>query len=129
MGKKIVKEMACIVCPMSCHLKVELDENGKVLQVSGNTCPRGEVYARAEMTNPVRMVTSTVVLKDGPYKRLPVILSGMIPKGEIFHVMEEINKVKVCAPVHINDIIIENIAGLHVDLLASRSMEKETHED
>lgn len=128
MGKTIEKEMACIVCPMSCHLIVKLDEVGNVINVSGNTCPRGEVYARAEMTNPVRMVTSTVVLKDGPYKRLPVILSDVIPKNEIFHVMEEINKVKVCAPVHINDIIIKNIAGLHVNLIASRSVKKEPND-
>jgi len=129
MGKTSIKEMACIVCPMSCHLKVELDEVGNVVNVTGNTCPRGDAYARAEMTNPVRMVTSTVVLENGPYKRLPVILSDVIPKGEMFHVMEEINQVKVCAPVHINDIIIENIAGLKVNLIASRSMEKESHED
>lgn len=120
-----MKEMACIVCPLSCRLKVELDEAGKVVNVTGNTCPRGKTYAETEFTNPVRMVTSTVVLENGPYKRLPVILSDVIPKKEIFHVMDEINKVKVCAPVRINDIIIENIAGLGVNLLASRSVEKE----
>lgn len=120
-----IKEMACIVCPLSCRLKVELDEAGKVVNVTGNTCPRGKKYAETEYTNPVRMVTSTVVLENGPYKRLPVILSDVIPKSEIFHVMEEINKVKVCAPVRINDIIIENIAGLGVNLIASRSVEKE----
>lgn len=129
MSKTIVKEMACIVCPMSCHLQVELNEDGSVINVTGNTCPRGEAYARTEMTNPVRMVTSTVVLKDGPYRRLPVILSDVIPKGEIFHVMDEINKVIVCAPVQINDIIIENILGLQVNLLASRSMKKESNEN
>lgn len=125
MAENRVKEMACIVCPMSCRLKVELDQDGNVLNVRGHSCPRGETYARTEFTNPVRMVTSTVVLEDGPYKRLPVILSDTIPKSEIFHVMQEINKVKVCAPVCINDIIIENIAGLHVNLIASRSVEKE----
>ena len=113
-----IKEMACIVCPLRCRLKMELDEGGKVVNV-------GKKYAETEFTNPVRMVTSTVVLENGPYKRLPVILSDVIPKSEIFHVMEEINKVKVCAPVRINDIIIENIAGLGVNLIASRSVEKE----
>ncbi len=120
-----IKEMACIVCPMSCHLSVTLDESGKVVEVTGNTCPRGETYARNEMTNPMRMVTSTVVLEGGPYPRLPVILSDMIPKGEMFHVMKEINRVKVSAPIKIATIIIENVCGLGVNVIASRSVEKE----
>lgn len=116
------KEMACIVCPVSCHLEVELNEAGEVLSVSGNTCPRGEQYARNEMTNPVRMLTSTVKLKNGLYKRLPVILSAEIPKDKMFQVMDAINKAQVKAPVKIKDVIIENVCGLQVDVVASRSM-------
>lgn len=119
------KEMACIVCPMSCHLKVELNEADEVLSVSGNTCPRGEQYARNEMTNPVRMLTSTVKLKNGLYKRLPVILSAEIPKDKMFQVMDAINKAQVKAPVKIKDVIIENVCGLQVNVVASRSMKCE----
>ncbi len=118
--------MPCIVCPLSCHLVVSVDEEGNVQKVTGNSCSRGEKYARDEMTNPMRMVTSTVVISEGIYKRLPVILSGPIPKDQILSVMEQINRVKVCAPIQINDIIIENILGLEVNLIASRSMPKKT---
>ncbi len=118
------KEMACIVCPMSCHIQVELDENGNVVGITGNTCKRGENYARSEMTNPVRMVTSTVKLEGGLYNRLPVITSGNIPKDKIFDVMEEISRVSVCTPVKVNDIIIKNVCDLGVDIIASRSVDR-----
>ena len=115
-------EMACITCPMSCHLVVELDEAGGVLSVTGNTCKRGENYARNELTHPMRMLTSTVKINNAMYPRLPVILSGEIPKDRIFDVMKAINTVSVCAPIGINDIIVENVCGLGVNVIASRSM-------
>lgn len=120
----MVQEMACIICPMSCHLTVETNESGEVLSVSGNTCKRGDTYARSELVHPVRMVTGTVRLEHGLYPRLPVTLSGMIPKNMIFPVMEEIHKANVVAPVKIHDIIIENVCGLSVNVIASRSVKK-----
>lgn len=118
------KEMACIVCPMSCHIEVTLDDNNNIIEVKGNTCKRGDEYARTELTNPVRMLTSTVKLSGGLYKRLPVITSTHIPKDKLFEVMNEINKIEVCAPVKIGDIIIANVCGLNADILASRSVER-----
>ena len=118
------KELTCIVCPMSCHLEVTLDDNGGIVSVIGNTCKRGDQYARAELTSPVRMLTSTVKLEGGLYKRLPVITSDNIPKGSMAEVMEAISQVTVSAPVKIKDVIIENVCGLGVDIVASRSMEK-----
>ena len=118
------KELTCIICPMSCHLEVTLDDNGAIVSVTGNTCKRGDQYARTELTSPVRMLTSTVKLEGGLYKRLPVITSDNIPKGSMTEVMEAISKVTVSAPVKIKDVIIENVCGLGVDIVASRSMEK-----
>ncbi len=118
------KELTCIVCPMSCHLEVTLDDNGEIVSVTGNTCKRGDKYARTELTSPVRMLTSTVKLEGGLYKRLPVITSDNIPKGSMAEVMEAISKVEIVAPVKINDIIIEDVCGLGVNIIASRSMEK-----
>lgn len=119
------KEMVCIVCPMSCHLSVELNEKEEVISVTGNTCPRGEKYARNEMMNPMRMLTSTVKLEQGLYKRLPVILSAEIPKSKMFEVMSALNEVTVYAPIKRNDIIIENVCNLSVNVIASRTVYKE----
>jgi len=127
-GKRKV-EMACITCPMSCHLVVELEEDGRVLCVTGNTCKRGEEYAKNELTHPVRMVTSTVKIIKAMYPRLPVILSEAIPKERIFDVMQALNEVSVCAPIQINDIIVENVCGLGVNVIASRSMKLQQPDD
>lgn len=118
------KELTCIVCPMSCHLEVTLGDTGEIVNVTGNTCKRGDKYARTELTSPVRMLTSTVKLEGGLYKRLPVITSDNIPKEKMTEVMEAISQVKVVAPVKINDIIIEDVCGLGVNIIASRSMDK-----
>ena len=43
-----MKELTCIVCPRGCRLKV--DDN---MEVSGNACPRGKIYAINELTHPI----------------------------------------------------------------------------
>lgn len=114
-----MKEFICIVCPRGCHLKVDDEMN-----VTGNTCPRGKVYALNEITNPTRMITSTVAIESSELKRLPVMTSNPIPKGKIFDVMEEINKVRIKAPVKIGDVIIKNVLGLESDIIATRNILK-----
>ncbi len=114
-----MKEFICIVCPRGCHLKVDDDMN-----VTGNTCPRGKVYALNEITNPTRMITSTVAIESTELRRLPVMTSAPIPKGKIFDVMAEIDKVRIKAPVRINDVIIKNVLGLDSDIIATRNILK-----
>lgn len=118
------KILTCIVCPMGCEITVDMDDNtSEIKSITGNTCPRGEKYARNEMTNPMRQLTSTVVIEGGIYDRLPIILSGDIPKDKMFDVMQELSKVRVKAPVKRNDILIENVCSLGVNVIASRSMD------
>ena len=112
----------CIVCPASCHIQVELDEDKNVTAVTGNTCKRGLAYAKTEVTAPVRMVTSTVAVEGGTVRRLPVVTSASVPKEKIFAVMEEIHSIRVCAPIEVNAIIIKDVCGLGVDIVASRSV-------
>lgn len=116
-------EMSCIVCPMSCMITVEQDDvTNEILSITGNTCKRGETYARNELTHPMRQLTSTVAIDKGIYNRLPVILSAEVPKEKVFDVMEQIRKVRITAPVKMGDVLVADVCGLGVDLLASRSM-------
>ncbi len=114
-----MKELICIVCPKGCRLKVDNEFN-----VTGNGCNRGIKYAKDELTNPTRMVTSTVVVLDGEINRLPVVTSSPIPKNNIFDVMNEINKVKVHAPIYVKDVVISNVLNLGVDIVATRDVLK-----
>ena len=113
------KELVCIVCPRGCHLTI--DENNNV---TGNSCSRGVTYAINEITNPLRMLTSTVFIKSELIKRLPVITSKEISKNLIFDVMKEINKVRVEAPIKMHQVIIKNVLGTGADIIATREVLK-----
>lgn len=114
-----MKELICIVCPKGCHLKV--DENNDYA-VTGNGCPRGAEYGKAELTNPTRVVTSTVRCVGGTYPRCPVKTSGVIPKGKMFEVMEALDHVELTAPVTVGQVVIENVCGTGVNVVSARNM-------
>lgn len=116
---ELPRDLVCIVCPRGCRLHVDED-----LNVTGNFCPRGANYGKQEVTNPTRVVTSTVRIEGSNLPMCPVKTNNPIPKGKIFEVMEEINKVKLVAPIHIGDVVIKDIAGTGVSLVASRDMER-----
>ena len=116
------RELACISCPIGCRLNAYLDSDGKVLEVTDNMCKRGEVYAEKELTNPTRIVVSTVRVEGGKVPLVSVKTETDIPKGKIFDIMKEINKAKVKAPVKLGDIIIENVSGTGVNIVATRSI-------
>ena len=118
-----IVELTCISCPLGCPLKLETDNEGKVLSVTGNTCKRGEDYGRREVTAPTRTVTSTVRLKGGTGPVVSVRTRQDVPKSKIFAVMEEIRRTVVTAPVHIGDVVIPNIAGTGVDLITTADRE------
>ncbi|QXM07450.1 DUF1667 domain-containing protein [Crassaminicella indica] len=105
---------------MGCRLTVSKEENG--YKVTGNSCKRGAAYGIKEMTNPTRVIPTTVKIRNGFLKRLPVKTNGSIPKELIFKCMEIINSVEVEAPVKIGDVIIENILGTGVDVVATKTM-------
>lgn len=111
------RKLTCIVCPKGCDLKVEFDDDGKIAEVSGFTCPRGKDYAIAECTSPVRTVTSTVRCADGAV--VAVKTSKPIPKSMIFDVMREINSVLANADVKIGDVVIANVLDTGSDIVVT----------
>lgn len=111
--------LICIVCPKGCHLSVD-EENG--FAVTGNGCPRGAEYGKKELTNPTRVVTSTVKIRGGAHSRCPVKTNRAIPKGMVFRAMAELNKVVLVSPVRRGDAVIRNFLGTGADLVVTRSM-------
>lgn len=116
------KELICIGCPMGCPIVVEM-EDGKVLSVTGNTCPRGESYAKKEVTNPTRIVTTTVRVDGGKVPMINVKTERDIPKDKIFECIAALRGVTMKAPVHIGDIILENVADTGVNIVAAGNVE------
>ena len=116
------KKLTCIGCPMGCPLTVVM--NGKdVVSVTGNTCRRGDVYARKEVTNPTRIVTSTVRVSGGSIDMVSVKTKEDIPKDKIFECVRALKGIRIPAPVHIGDVILTNVAGTGVDIIATKNVE------
>lgn len=111
------RDLTCIVCPMGCSLSVEL-EDGNVVSVTGNTCPRGAEYAKNECTNPMRTVTSTVKCADGT--PIPVKTDRTIPKEKISECMRIINGAVAKIPVSVGDVIVADVFGSNVVATAAK---------
>lgn len=117
------RELTCINCPLGCRLVATLDDAGTtVLAVTGNTCPRGDAYARAECTAPVRMVTASIPMEHGSLP-LSVRTSRPIPKSLVFDCLRLVRAAKVRRPVAIGQVIIPNLLGTGADLVATRNLD------
>ena len=116
--------LTCIGCPLGCLVTVEL-ENGEVVSVTGNTCKRGDDYARKEVTTPTRIVTSTVRVTGGNAPTVSVKTKSDIPKDKIFDCAKALKEVNVTAAVSIGDVVLENVAGTGVDVVATKAVEAE----
>ena len=115
------RELTCINCPMGCHIIVEMDGN-EIIGVTGNTCKRGEIYARTEVIAPVRTVTTTIKVIGGTVDRVSCKTKEPVPKGKIFEVMNAINKTSCSAPVRTGDVLIEDCAGTGVTIVATKAV-------
>ncbi len=113
-----MNEIICIVCPNGCRLSVSDDGE----KVTGAQCARGIVYGKKEVTNPTRVITSTVRIKGGIHSRLPVKTDGDIDKKLIFKAMRLLDSVEVSHPVKRGDIILPDVLGTGVNIIASRDM-------
>ncbi len=117
----VTEKMICITCPMGCTLEVT-HEGETLVNVDGNTCARGEAFVKEELTDPRRMVATTVKVKGGLHPLVPVYTEAPFPKPKIFDLLKEIRKVEIEAPVEMNQVVLENPLGEGIDIVASRDM-------
>ena len=113
------KNIICVSCPMGCGITVDLNDNGEVISVKGNTCKRGDAYARTECTHPVRSLATTVKVSGGVHNVVPCKSKGALPNEKSMDCMEAIAKVEVKAPVKLGDVLVENICGTGIDIVAT----------
>ena len=114
-----MKELTCIVCPRGCRLKV--DDN---MEVTGNACPRGKIYAINELTHPTRTITSSIRVTNRPYTLVSVKTDKPIPKDKMFDVMKEIDKLTIEAPTVIGQVVKANILGLDSNIIITKNIEE-----
>ncbi|EMT39115.1 Uncharacterized protein with conserved CXXC pairs [Thermoanaerobacter thermohydrosulfuricus WC1] len=116
-----LKEITCIVCPLGCRIQVEM-ERGEIKSVKGYSCSRGLEYAKNEVTMPKRTITTSVRAIGGHLPLLSVRTKEPVPKEKIQEIMLELAKVEVKAPVKIGDVVVKNILGTGVDIIATRNL-------
>lgn len=117
----ITEKMICITCPMGCTLEVTR-EGTSVLSVDGHTCKRGPDYVQRELTDPRRMVASTVRVKGGIHPLVPVYTGAPVPKPRIFELLAQLRVLELEAPVTMNQVVLENVLGEGINVIASRDM-------
>ena len=118
------KELTCIGCPMGCEIEVMIADDGRIASVTGNTCRRGDVYARKEIEAPRRIVTSTIKV-TGSLEGASCVSCKTetdIPKEKIFDVISELKDITCVCPVNIGDIVLSNAAGTGVDVIATSNV-------
>ena len=117
------RTFTCIVCPNGCEMEAEY-EGAAVLSVTGNLCPKGKSYVTQELIDPQRTIATSVCVEGGVLPLVSVRTASAIPKDRIFDVMAEINKQMLTAPVHIGDVVIENVLGLGSDVIVTKNIER-----
>ncbi len=102
---------------MGCQLEAGV-ENGAAVYVTGNSCPRGKLYAENEVVRPLRVLTTSVRCVGG--KMLPVKTDKPIPRDMMLELMKVINNVHPKLPVSTGDIVIKDLFE-GVNLIATKT--------
>lgn len=124
-GKSVEKkEFVCIGCPLGCNITVE-SEGAEIKNITGNTCPRGADYVTKELTDPRRIVTSLVRVAGGELPVVSVKTASDIPKDKIVACIKTLKNIEVQAPVRMGDVVAENVCGSGIDVIATRTVERE----
>ena len=116
-----IRELICINCPLGCGLTVTLEDK-EAVKVEGNTCPKGEAYGKKEVTNPTRIVTSTVRVSGGVLPVVSVKTASDIPKEKVMDCARTLKNVEIQAPVSIGDVVLEDICGTGVPMIATKDI-------
>ncbi len=119
----MLRSFTCIVCPNGCEVTAEI-ENGEILSVTGNTCPREEDYVRQEIVDPRRTIASSVPVFGGELPLTSVRITKPIPKKDIFEAMELIKSFRLEAPVEAGTVLASGLFGTEAELIVTKSVKK-----
>lgn len=115
------KEFVCIRCPLGCNITAEM-EGTNIINITGNTCPRGADYVTKELTDPRRIVTSLVRVKGGELPVVSVKTAADIPKDKIADCIRALKEIELTAPVHMGDVVVENVCGTGVKIVTTANV-------
>lgn len=114
-----MKELICIVCPRGCRMRADA-----AMHITGNACPRGEKYARTELTAPVRTLTSTIKIAGADLDRCPVKTDRPIPKHLLFEAMRQVNAIEAAAPLPAGSVVLSRLCGTEANVVTTKAVPK-----
>ncbi len=115
------KEITCILCPNGCDILIEYSGD-ELLEIEGAICPKGKEYAEQEIKNPLRTLTSSVMVKGGDTSLVSVKSNKPVPLKNVMDIMKEFEDLKVNAPISVGDVIIKKPAGIDCNIVATREV-------
>ena len=119
--RTVVDRLTCVLCPVGCELEVAKDEAG-VAQVTGNECDKGVPWALEEVLRPKRNLATSVPVKGRAVRMVSVRLSAPVPREMVFPILAEIAKLRPEAPVRRGQVLIADVLGTGVDVIATRTI-------
>jgi CxxC motif-containing protein len=115
-------EITCIICPIGCEMTI-LHKEGIITNIEGHQCKKGIEYAKEELFDPKRVLTTTMIVENGELPLVSVKSDRPIPKDRLFDVMDVISEIEVQAPVEIGDVLLENVGGLDIHIVATKNVD------
>lgn len=112
----------CIGCPLGCTATLTISEDSKLTGITGCKCKAGHKYVVNEYKKPVRVLTGTIVTQDSAQPLLPVRTAAPIPKEKLLAGMKVLAETGVRPPVRIGDVIISNLLGTRVSVVATSDL-------
>jgi CxxC motif-containing protein len=97
-------------------------KEGIITKIEDYQCKKGIGYAKEELFYPKRTLTTSIIVKDGDLPLVSVKSDKPIPKDRLFDVMDAISEIEVHAPIEIGDILIKNVIGLDVQIVATKDV-------
>lgn len=113
--------LTCVLCPVGCELEVATDAAGG-LAVRGNQCEKGVPFAVEEVLRPKRNLATSVPARGTADLMVSVRLSGTVPRETIFPILDEIAKLRPEVPVRRGQVLIADVLGTGVDVIATRTV-------
>ncbi len=116
-----VDRLTCILCPVGCELEIRRADRG--LDVQGQQCEKGIGFATEEVLYPRRNLATSVPVKGSETRLVSVRLSDRVPREMIFPILAEIGKLRPEAPVRRGQVLIADVLGTGVDVIATRTVD------
>lgn len=123
MGGEEKRKVTCILCPLGCGATVTI-KSGRIIKIENLECPRGEDYVLKEIETPTRDFFTTVRVRGAKVPVCPVRSTQPVPREKLLDCSKELAKIIVDAPIKIGDLIVENLLGLGIDIIATRNLEQ-----